>query len=246
MAASFNNSSKTQGVSIITCTNRPNYIKNLFHNFARQSHAKKELIIVVNDSTIALSPYQQIANKHRNIQIYRMPEHVTLGACLNYAVSKTKYGIVAKFDDDDYYAPHYLSDSLKSLRRSNADIIGKRAHYMYLQGSKTLILRFPNDETRTVTMLPGATLIFKKNVFNKVRFPNQNVGEDDLFCTRSKSKGFKVYSGNKYHFTAVRRKNSSGHTWIISDQELMAKHPKVPNVRDFKKFVQRTTGGSRA
>lgn len=99
-----------------------------------------------------------------------MPEHVTLGACLNYAVSKTRYGIIAKFDDDDYYAPHYLSDSLKSLRRSNADIIGKRAHYMYLQGSKTLILRFPNDENRPVTQLPGATLMFKRTSITKYDF----------------------------------------------------------------------------
>ncbi|VTR52920.1 Glycosyl transferase family 2 [Actinobacillus pleuropneumoniae] len=246
MAASFNNSSKTQGVSIITCTNRPNHIKNLFHNFARQSHTKKELIIVVNDSAIALSPYQQMANKHRNIQIYRMPEHVTLGACLNYAVSKTKYGIVAKFDDDDYYAPHYLSDSLKSLRGSNADIIGKRAHYMYLQGSKTLILRFPNDENRTVTMLPGLRLFLGRASLTKYGFRIKTSVRTIFFCTRSKSKGFKVYSGNKYHFSAVRRKNSSSHTWIISDRELMAKHPKVPNVRDFKKFVQRTTGEGRA
>ncbi|MBU5345913.1 glycosyltransferase [Paenibacillus lautus] len=245
MAASFNHSSKAQGVSVITCTNRPNYIKNLFHNFTRQSHPKKELIIVINDSSIALSPYQQLANKHRNIQIYRMPEHVTLGACLNYAVSKTRYGIIAKFDDDDYYAPHYLSDCLKSLRRSNADIIGKRAHYMYLKGSKTLILRFPNDENRPVTQLPGATLMFKKNVLNQVRFPNRNVGEDDLFCMRSKRKGYRIYSGDKNNFAAVRRKNSSSHTWVISDKELTDKHPKVPNVKDYKTFVQRKSGGDR-
>ena len=169
MAASFNHSSKAQGVSVITCTNRPNYIKTC-STISLDNLTPKELIIVINDSSIALSPYQQLANKPRNIQIYRMPEHVTLGACLNYAVSKTRYGIIAKFDDDDYYAPHYLSDSLKSLRRSNADIIGKRAHYMYLQGSKTLILRFPNDENRPVTQLPGATLMFKRTSITKYDF----------------------------------------------------------------------------
>jgi hypothetical protein len=110
---------------------------------------------------------------------------------------------------------------------------------MYLQGSKTLILRFPQDENRPVTKIPGATLVFKRDVLNKVQFPNQSVGEDDLFCIRSKRKGYKVYSAGKYNFVAIRRKNSLNHTWIISDKELIAHHRTIPNVQNYKKFVRR-------
>lgn len=229
---------KRQGVSIITCTNRQGYLNHLIANYKRQNHARKELVIVVNDNKIPLAPYQRIAKKLRNVKVFRVPAHYSLGACLNYAVKRTKYNYIAKFDDDDYYAPHYLKDGLQAFQRTHADVLGKRAHYMYLRGSKTLILRFPQDEHRPVTKLPGATLIFKRDVFNKVKFPDKNVGEDDLFCIRSKRKGYKVYSGGKYHFAAVRRKNSSGHTWIISDQELLAYHKIIPNVKDYKKFVQ--------
>ncbi|MNJ51474.1 hypothetical protein D3C77_467790 [compost metagenome] len=126
------------------------------------------------------------------------------------------------------------------MHKANADIVGKRAHYMYLRGSKTLILRFHQDENRPVTKLPGATLLMKRNVFNKVQFPHQNVGEDDLFCLRSKKQGYKVYSAGRYNFVAVRRKNSSGHTWVISDKKLLSHHKRIPNVQNFKKFVQRT------
>jgi glycosyltransferase involved in cell wall biosynthesis len=97
------------GVSIITCTNRPNYLNNLLQNYNRQRYAQKELIIIINNNAIPLSPYQQLAKKHKNIKIYRKPEHQTLGSCLNYAVTKCKYHTIAKFDDDDYYAPHYLT-----------------------------------------------------------------------------------------------------------------------------------------
>ncbi|MNO52690.1 hypothetical protein D3C76_431160 [compost metagenome] len=172
-----------------------------------------------------------------------MDGHQSLGACLNFAVKKTKYSYIAKFDDDDYYAPYYLADSLQALRRTNADVLGKRAHYMYLRGSKTLILRFPHDEHRSVSKLPGATLFMKRNVVNKVQFPNHNVGEDDVFCLRSKRKGYKVYSAGKYNFVAIRRKNSSNHTWIISDKELINNHRKIPNVKNYKKFVQRKPKG---
>jgi len=233
-----------QGVSIITCTNRQNYLRNLFANYARQRHPKKELIIVVNHDKIPLAPYRRLAQKHQNVRVFRVPEDRSLGACLNYAVGKTKYGYIAKFDDDDYYAPYYLTDSLLAFRRTNADIIGKRAHYMYLRGSKTLILRFPHDENRPVTEIPGATLVIKRKVLDQVRFPDRSVGEDDVFCRRSKRKGYSVYSAGIHNFVAIRRKNSSNHTWIISDKELIARHKKIPNVKHYKRFVQRKPKGA--
>ncbi|RRJ62699.1 glycosyltransferase family 2 protein [Paenibacillus oralis] len=234
-----------QGVSIITCTNRRSYINNLFNNFTRQRHPEKELIIVVNNDKIPLEPYLNMAKRYQNVYVYRLPGHFSLGACLNYAVKKTKHRYIAKFDDDDYYAPYYLTSSLLVFRRTGAHVIGKRAHYMYLRGSKTLILRFPRDENRPVTKIPGATLVFKREVLSRVQFPNQNVGEDDLFCLRCKRRGYKVYSGEKTNFVAIRRKNSSNHTWIISDKKLIAHHKKIPNVKNYKKFVQSKPKGVR-
>jgi cellulose synthase/poly-beta-1,6-N-acetylglucosamine synthase-like glycosyltransferase len=234
-----------QGVSIITCTNRLSFLSNLLQNYSIQLHPKKELIIIVNNDRIPLAPYQAWAKKLRNVSVFRVPGKYSLGFCLNYAVTKTKYGYIAKFDDDDYYAPYYLSECLLALRRTNADIIGKRAHYMYLRGSKTLILRFPYGENRPATTLPGATLVMKRDVLNKVRFPNRSVGEDDLFCHRSKRKGYKIYSAGKHNFLAIRRKNSANHTWIISDKELIAHHRVVPNVTNCKRFVQRKPKGVR-
>lgn len=235
-----------QGVSIITCTNRQGYLRNLFDNFNRQKYRTKELIIIVNNNKIPLDVYHKQAKKLRNVHIFRIPAATSLGACLNFAVRKAKYSYIAKFDDDDYYAPDYLKDSLQALRRTKADVIGKRAHYMYLQGSKTLILRFPHDENRSVSKLPGATLFIKRNVLNKVKFPDRNVGEDDLFCIRSKKMGYKVYSAGKYNFVAIRRKNSSNHTWIISDKELIAHHKTIPSVKNYKKFIQKKPKGVRS
>ena len=239
MPTDFNRSITRQGVSIITCTNRQTYRSNLLQNFQRQRHGKKELLIIVNGDDIPLQPYLKLAAEDKRIRVYRVPEKRTLGACLNFAVKKTKYDYVAKFDDDDYYAPRYLSDSLQVIAETDADVIGKRAHYMYLRGSKTLLLRFPRDENRSVSQLPGATLIFKKHVFSKVRFPNVSIGEDDQFCLRCKERGFKVYSGDRHHFVAIRRKNSFQHTWIISDETLIAHHQVIPNVKNIRRFVQR-------
>lgn len=231
------------GVSVVTCTNRAAYIDNLFRNFARQRHVKKELILIVNDDRISLAPYVESAKAWSNVRIYRQPSERSLGACLNFAIRQARYRYVAKFDDDDYYAPYYLTEGLLAFQSSGADVIGKRSHYMYLKGSRTLIHRFPRDEHREVAMLPGATLMMKRNVALRVRFPDVSVGEDDQFCLRSRRLGYVVYSGGKHNFAAVRRKNSAKHTWVISDQTLLKHHKRVPGVRRYKTFVQRRPKG---
>ncbi|KOY14300.1 glycosyltransferase [Paenibacillus xylanivorans] len=243
MGAKPKSAIKKHGVSIIACTKRQSYIRNLFNNYSRQNHSKKELIIIVNNDNIPLTPYLSLAKKLPNVHVYRLPERTSLGACLNYAIKKTKYNYIAKFDDDDYYAPYYLAESVQTFQRTNADVIGKRSHYLYLRGSKDLILRFPHDENRPVTLLPGATLVFKRNVLRNVKFPNRNAGEDDLFCIRSKRKGYKVYSAGRHNFVAIRRKNSSDHTWIISDKELISQSKKIRTGKHYKKFVQKKPKG---
>ncbi|MCJ8010879.1 glycosyltransferase family 2 protein [Paenibacillus sp. KQZ6P-2] len=241
MGSGTKSSMKMSGVSIITCTNRRGFLKNLIQNYIIQNHPKKELIIIVNNDKIPLAPYERLASDLPNVRVFRKPEKNSLGACLNFAVKQTKYDYIAKFDDDDYYAPDYLQECLLTFQKTNADVIGKRAHYMYLEGSKTMILRFSQAENKPAAKLPGATLVMKRHVFNKVQFPNKNVGEDDLFCIRCKKKGFHVYSGGKFNFVAIRRKNSSGHTWIISDKELIKYHKVIPNVNNYREFVMKTS-----
>lgn len=229
-----------KGFSVISCTKRQKFLDNLFNNYYRQRYLTKELIIIINKDNINIDPYIKKLKKYKHVHVYQLPEKMSLGKCLNYAVKKTKYSYIAKFDDDDYYAPNYLSENKRTFDKINADIIGKSAHFMYLQGSNILILRFHKDENQYVSELPGATLVIKRKVFSKVQFPNLNIGEDTYFCLNSKAKGYKIYSTGKYNFAAIRRKNSKSHTWTISDKELLASPIiKYPHVRNYKKFVQK-------
>jgi cellulose synthase/poly-beta-1,6-N-acetylglucosamine synthase-like glycosyltransferase len=229
-----------KGVSIITCTKRPQYINNLLNNYHRQRWMRKELIIVLNNDKMKLENYREIAKKYKNVSVYQLPRKASLGKCLNFGVHKSRYSYVAKFDDDDYYAPTYISNSIQTLMKTNADIVGKRAHFMYLEGSKVLIFRFHKAENKFVSIIPGATLVVRRRVFNKVRFPDQNIGEDDKFCLNSRAKGFRIFSAGRFNFAAVRRKNSKNHTWIISDKELLSYSIKFPHIKNYRKFVTRS------
>lgn len=227
-------------VSIITCTKRFECMHNLFRNYDRQEYGgHKELILLLNNDNLDMAEYMHAARSYKNVSIHRLPERVTLGACLNYGVRQSRYGIIAKFDDDDYYAPGYLAEGIKALARTNADMTGKRAHYMYLSGKKRLLLRYPGMSDRMVPLVQGATLLVKRHVFHKVAFPDRNRGESVRFCRDVLAAGFRIYSGSPYNFVAIRRKDSRDHTWIVRDEDLLARNAKAQKVRDFRRFVRR-------
>lgn len=224
-------------VSIITCTKRRQCMNTLFHNYTRQNYRNKELIVILNNNNLKVNEYIKAAKQYKNVRIYRLPARVSLGHCLNYGASLSKYKLIAKFDDDDYYAPGYLTDSVRTLLKTNADIVGKRAHYMYLNEKKLLLLRYPAKANLYVPLVQGATLLVKRHVISQVGFPDQNRGECVKFCSDSLAKGYKIYSGSKSNFLAIRRRNSKDHTWIVSDNYLLTRNAKVLKVKNAKKFV---------
>ncbi|WP_334072442.1 MULTISPECIES: glycosyltransferase family 2 protein [Paenibacillus] len=214
-------------VSIITCTKRPECLKTLFENYARQKYAKKELIIILNNDKLRIDSYVEAAKAHKNVRVYRKPGRLPLGACLNYGVKLARYGLIAKFDDDDYYAPAYLADSVRTMLTTKADIVGKRAHYMYLSGKKRLLLRYPNKANQKVPLVQGATLLVKRSVFGRGGFPRLNRGECVKFCANSRAKGYRIFAGSPANFLAIRQERSKGHTWKVSDTALMSRNAKV-------------------
>lgn len=231
------------GITVITCTKRPECMIRLLANFNRQKYGKKELIIILNHDSLKLSAYRKAAAPYRNVRVYRLPEHITLGSCLNFGVQRSKYGCIAKFDDDDYYAPGYLAEAMRAMLKTGADIVGKRAHFMHLLGRRALLYRYENKANREVRLVQGATLLVNRRVFGQVRFPDRNRGECVKFCADSIAKGYRIYSTSPYHFLARRRQGSRNHTWIVSDRELLSRSARLLKVKRIYAYVRRAAGG---
>ncbi|WP_150265204.1 glycosyltransferase [Paenibacillus tepidiphilus] len=226
------------GISVITCTKRPGQMDALLRNYGRQNYRNKELIIILNHPSLRLHDYMRAAQAYPHVRVYCLPAHVPLGACLNAGVGYARYGLIAKFDDDDYYAPGYLTDSRRLMLESRAAIVGKRAHFMVLAGRKQLLLRYPKRAGRYVDQVQGATLLVKREVLEQVKFPELNRGECVKFCSRAQAKGYRIYAGSPWNFLAIRSGKAGDHTWKISDKALMARNAKVLKVRDVLKYIQ--------
>jgi|GEM_PF-663073 len=225
------------GVSILTGTNRPGFMDNVFDNYENQLWPNKELIIVLNRDDMDIGRWRERAQQHRNVTVYQLPEEKTLGDCLNLAVGKAKHPYLSKFDDDNYYAPYFLTDLMSAFNSTAADIVGKATYYCYLERTGTLALRFPNREHRFVKFLSGAALIIKRSVFDTVLFTPKPAGTDTVFLKECVQKGFKLYSADRFNHVCVRRPNLNEHTWKISEAEFLRKCRIVGQIEDYKAYV---------
>ncbi|MGO4547082.1 glycosyltransferase [Paenibacillus sp. 2TAB23] len=231
-----------EGVSMIAATVREPFIQQIFHNYDRQTWSNKELIIIVNDNAISLTPYRQKALEYPNVSVFRVDEGKNLGACLNYGVSQAKFNYIAKLDDDDYYSPYYLAEAMRQFSSSNADIVGKRSCYFYFpHRSKLLFRRTAVRANSRCKKIAGATIMFHKHVFEKVQFSTHIIqGTDVRFIRACLASGFRLYTTSRYNFVAFRRKDPSSHTWKVNDKQLLSsKRAIIIRTNNFRKHIMK-------
>ena len=229
-------------VTVITCTNRPKHFKRLLANYNRQQYESKELIIVLNKDSMKIKHYLRKLKPRKGITLFQLPEKISLGYCLNYAISKASHAYIARFDDDDFYSKFYLSTMIGALRKSKADIIGKRACLIYLESSAQLLLRHPKDQNKSVDQVAGATLLCRKKIFKKVQFNDVSLGETVGFLKRCRKKGFTIYSADCLNYVIRRRTRKGSHTWKISDRKLIAQSKIIASHRTrYRRYATRNS-----
>ncbi|WDV44138.1 glycosyltransferase [Clostridiaceae bacterium M8S5] len=230
-------SSKEQKVSVISCTNRNNTLYNIKKNFFRQDFNNKELIIILNNNAINKEFWEDNLSCYDNVSVFQLDQAISLGNCLNFAVSKSKYPIIAKFDDDDYYGEKYLLDSIKPFLYTDAKIVGKYTTYVYFKKDKVLAIRNPKREHMFSYRVEGSTLLFKKDLFDTISFSNRNLGEDIQLCKDCIKAGFRIYSHNKLHHVYIRHGSSHNHTFGMSDSLYINLCKKIAITDNFKKYL---------
>jgi hypothetical protein len=225
-------------VSIIACTIRDNMMDNLFANYSRQVWKEKQLIIILNNDEMKIDNWKKKAEKYDNVSIYQLPEEKTLGECLNFGVEKSQYEICAKFDDDDFYSPYYLSEAMAVFNSTNAQLIGKGVSFMYFEEDNLLTLyKIGRENKAGKSSLKGGTLMFRKNLFPGLKFPSrQGSGTDSHFVRACKRENVKIYTTSRYNYVYIRR-NQDTHTYKKSNTKLKAKSKEIGKFKDFTSKV---------
>ena len=163
-------------------------------------------------------------NNNSNIIMKQVNEEKTLGFCLNEAIKLSNGCIISKFDDDDFYGKNYLTDMRFSMIISDADLVGKCAHMVYTLETKELWIKFykSNFENKTSWMC-GASLFFKKYIYNEYKFKESNAGEDTDFITKIRDSDFKMYASDFFNYCTIRDKKEN-HTYKCDLNEYFGKN----------------------
>ncbi|WP_071459571.1 glycosyltransferase family 2 protein [Bacillus massilinigeriensis] len=192
-------------ISIITSTKRPDFLQNIVRNFENQDIKEKELVLILHGFSENLS--SELLNNPLIKLVYSSIEQ-PLGTCLNEGILQAKYNIIARFDDDDYYGPHYLSEALKTMEEKDVEIIGKQSLFIYFIVDQQLSLLFPGKENRFIKSqsdtLAGSTLIFKKKIVDRVIFQPVSLGEDTAFLEECKKLRIRMYASTPDHYVHIR------------------------------------------
>lgn len=215
-------------VSIIMASNRPHFIDRITTNIRRQNYGRIEVIIVIQGYSKEEEEHLSKKLKETNSNIIRYKlvrddSDSTLGSRLNLAASFTSGEYLAKMDDDDFYFENYLADMLIPFSFGDYGLVGKKETFFFLESQNKTIVRFKGEQHKSTDFVSGATLVFKRAVYEQIRFADLNKGEDTNLINSIKSLGMKIYATDPFNFIAFRSKDTQNHTWQVDDNFFLEK-----------------------
>jgi glycosyltransferase involved in cell wall biosynthesis len=197
-------------VSIITPTfGRPQCLPLIHRCVLRQTTADFEWLVL--DDSPEPSAYMRRIRDAR-VRYQHRPERSTIGAKRNSLVDQARGEIIAQFDDDDFYARHYLSRMISDLNGRRADIVKLTGYFLFsklhnLFGYWDLTVRrgphlvvgneplglFLLDDTNNAEFADmhlgfGFSYVFRKAVWGEVKFPDRDWNEDGAFMKEAASR----------------------------------------------------------
>lgn len=220
---------RDRSVSMVVPTRRPEMLDNVISFASAQSIEDKELVLVLHGFDVK---EDEVRGRMRDagldkVVFVRAGADLTLGACMNRGVAVASGRYVAKMDDDNYYGAHYLEDLVYAFDFTGATVVGKWAHYTHLAASGITLLRFPQAEKRYTKLVQGGTIVTPREAALEIQFEDLPRRVDTTFLEKVAERGGQVYSGDRFNFVSRRSASTAGHTWTISDGELLAKKSRL-------------------
>ncbi|MEU4541765.1 glycosyltransferase family protein [Nonomuraea dietziae] len=215
-------SQRTRSISVVLPTNRAAQLEHAISSVAKQIHKPLQLVMVLHG--LDIDPVV-VADKARmagisDVVVLPAAAELSLGACMNMGIAAADGELIAKMDDDNLYGEHYLSDLARAFDYSDAELVGKGAHYTYFEGTNTTMLRLPGLEHRYTWLVQGGTFLGKAEMFKSYGFADITRGEDTHLVRRLKEDRVKIYSTDRFNFVYWRSADSAMHTWQADDIKL--------------------------
>ena len=169
---------------IMPTANRLKFIPSAIKYFLEQDYTNAELVIIDDGINAA----RHLIPDNPKIRYFYSQPIGTIGIKRNVACERAKGEIIIHWDDDDWYAPDWISKQTEALLTSGADITGLNRVIFF---SPFLDKRFMYEDTEEdKPWLCGATMAYRKKFWKEHPFVDLQVGEDYDFVWNSGAKIF--------------------------------------------------------
>lgn len=198
---------------VLTTKDRPRFLSLALAYYRYQTYSQKELI-VIDDGEV--SPADPRAVKAAGGRLVRVGSGTPLGAKLNVGIENAKGAWCQKMDDDDWYAPDFLSQMAAAIARNRGTVcrpvLAFIAPFLFFDVAGWKIRRSTGNN------LPGATLLFERADAQQRPFRPLPRDEDVWFLKDQISAGSTPLPVHALEsFLAVRHSGGGAdrdHTWI--------------------------------
>lgn len=214
-----------RSISAVVATMRPQELDRVAANLARQRHTDRELVLVTHGFEVPGGTLERWREEHGLSAVTVVPadRSLTLGACMNLGVEAASGRFVTKMDDDNYYGPGYLEDLVRAFDYTDAAVVGKWAHYVHLASTGATVLRFAHAEHRYTRLVQGGTIMTERETVRRVPFRDVPRAVDTTFLDAIRDEGGRVYSADRFEYVSRRAATVEGHTWGITDLDLLSR-----------------------
>ena len=246
VAAAFDNT-RAPGcaplISVVVCTMRPSHLAEVLAGFERQTHLRKELILVLHGDHFDTGEVDDLLRASEvTARWLRAPSHLTLGECVQLGFEESEGEFIVKIDDDDWYGSLFLETQLQASLFSFAGVVGKGSYLIRFEADASMYYLFPGREYRYMELFGGNRMLVRRAVHEEIRWRALPFGEDTAFIRDCLVNSVPMYSADGYHFV-IRRFAPRDHTWKIGKTELLATHqgvrlPGAAGLHDFDPVPQ--------
>ncbi len=210
-------------IDVMVATKRPERLEEVMANLGRQTYPNLRLFLVAHGVDLDKARVAGAAAEFgvNLADVSYVAETTVLGDVFNIGFAGTESEIIAKIDDDDFYGPEYFWDLYSALDFSGAEVAGKWAHYVYLEGIDSLIYRFKKYENRFTDVVAISTLLMRRSVLDLEQFPAMPYGSGSVFLRALGQHGVRVFAADRWNYLYVRGQDGGGNTFPISDMKML-------------------------
>ena len=209
-------------LAMILATKRPHRVAQAIRQIGNQTYPNLELRVGLHGFEATDEIEQALSDTEIPAELLAFDDELPLGRVLNDLIDTTNAPLLAKIDDDDFYGPAHIEDSVNALEYSGCRVVGKATQFVYLEDENATILRRPNQEGVEIKgTLNGPTLVFGREVWEQGPFPNRPRFVDVLFGRAARANGHVLYATPRWEFCLIRN-TASDHTYTGSSSAFLA------------------------